>query len=213
MQDQPAEPMQPARRERPSTHAEIQEFRRESLILATIEVLARHGIENATVSAICSAAGASRGLINHYYDSKEALFVDTYQYLHDTLLGATREAARATSGRPYDQLLAIIRAAFDPTKIGIPMRSAYLVFWTASLTNPRYREMNRKQHFDLHQNLTRLFRKAAVERNLELDAAQAATGLLGLVDGLWLEMSIAMTDLDTEAALAVSVDYIEKQLC
>ena len=198
--------------QRPSTQPEIHEFRREGLIRSTIETLAKRGIENTTIALICENAGVSRGLAGHYFKSKEDLLVQTYESLHQTLKNATSEAARQYTGNPREQLFAIVRTVNDPRVIDSAMRTAYLVFWIAALTNERYREMNRAQHQEIHQNLVRLFERAAAHSGIEIDAVSAATGLLALLDGLWLETSVSMTKFDMDELNRQTIDFIERHL-
>ena len=111
---------------RPRTHREIQAFRRNSLIWAAVEVIAKHGIENASVAQICDAAGVSRGLINHYFLSKDDLLIKAIEALHQRIMEVTRAAASAHAGEPQAQLEAVVRAAHDPRAIDRFARSAYL---------------------------------------------------------------------------------------
>lgn len=198
--------------ERPRTHPEINEFRRTGLIRATIECLAEYGIERSTVAVICDRAGASRGLIAHYFDSKEDLLVETYESLYRQVLDVTGRAARDRKGDAYEQLKAIARDTHDPNIVDLEMRRAYLVFWTASLTNERFSAMNRKQYQKHRNTFARLFARAAAERQVELDEEAAASGLLALVDGLWLETSINMSDVGHAGAAAACLQYVDRLL-
>jgi len=198
--------------QRPRTQPEIHEFRREGLIRSTIETLAKFGIENTTIALICENAGVSRGLAGHYFKSKEDLLVQAYESLHRVLTNVTADAARAHTGNPREQLVAIVRTVNDPQVIDTAMRSAYLVFWIAALTNERYRDMNRAQHQELHQNLVRLFERASQRAGITIDAASSATGLLALLDGLWLETSVSMTEFDVEELNRQTIDYIDRHL-
>lgn len=198
--------------QRPRTQPEIHEFRREGLIRSTIETLAKCGIENTTIALICENAGVSRGLAGHYFKSKEDLLVQAYESLHRVLTDVTANAARAHAGNPRDQLVAIVRTVNDPQIIDTAMRSAYLVFWIAALTNERYRDMNRTQHQELHRNLSRLFERASKWAGTTIDADSSATGLLALLDGLWLETSVSMTEFDEEKLNRQTIDYIDRHL-
>lgn len=84
---------------RPKTHPEINKFRRDSLVAATLRVVATEGIENTTIAKICEAAGVSRGLANHYFQSKEELLLIAFQKLLDDLGETTRRASRSRRAR------------------------------------------------------------------------------------------------------------------
>jgi len=55
----------------PKYRRELPDVRRGMLIAAAMECLARDGIQGFTIDRTCKQAGVSRGLINHYFDSKD----------------------------------------------------------------------------------------------------------------------------------------------
>ena len=56
------------------------EIRRQDLILATLNSIVKHGYLNSTINTISEESGFSRGLINHYFDSKEDLLTAAHRY-------------------------------------------------------------------------------------------------------------------------------------
>ena len=52
------------------THSETRLFRQKALLKAALVTVAKFDIEGATVARICAEAGASRGLITHYFANK-----------------------------------------------------------------------------------------------------------------------------------------------
>ncbi|MGB5705673.1 MAG: TetR family transcriptional regulator, partial [Arenicellales bacterium] len=79
------------------SQAENREYRRASLLQAAIITVARYDIEGATVERICNEAGASRGLIAHYFDSKESLLLAALENWFNTALGIKTHIAQDTS--------------------------------------------------------------------------------------------------------------------
>ena len=80
------------------------EVRRAEIAEALWRVVAREGIEAATIRAVAAEAGWSRGIVEHYFDSKDALVLYACELAlertlalvkqrHETLVG--REALRA----------------------------------------------------------------------------------------------------------------------
>jgi AcrR family transcriptional regulator len=59
----------PARR----SHAERSQATQQDLIAATIQVVAEHGLENASAFAIAKAAGVTQGALQHHFGTKKAL--------------------------------------------------------------------------------------------------------------------------------------------
>ena len=93
---------------------EGEERRRQALIAATLDLIARGGAQAATVRAIAERAGVTPGLIRHYFDGKEVLILAAYRALMDRL---TADAAAVLAGAPDDpraRLAAFVRAAVTP---------------------------------------------------------------------------------------------------
>ncbi|MFJ6773151.1 TetR/AcrR family transcriptional regulator, partial [Kitasatospora sp. NPDC091257] len=84
----------------------MREASRERIVTAAIDVLARKGFHQATVSDITEQAGVSRGLISYYFPTKHALadeLLDRYLEGIDQLLDV--------EGTPDERLSAIIDRA------------------------------------------------------------------------------------------------------
>ncbi|MFI2608864.1 TetR/AcrR family transcriptional regulator [Kitasatospora sp. NPDC018619] len=90
----------------PHVNARLREASRERIVGAAIDVLARKGFHQATVSDITAQAGVSRGLISYYFPTKQALA--------DELLNRYLEGVHQlldVEGTPDEQLSAIIDRA------------------------------------------------------------------------------------------------------
>src|SRR5919109_4630275 len=59
------------------------EARRQQLIEATIDSLAKRGYSETTMADVADGAGLSRGIVNFHFESKEKLLVATLQYMAD----------------------------------------------------------------------------------------------------------------------------------
>jgi AcrR family transcriptional regulator len=75
------------------------EARRAELAEALWRVLARDGIEGATVRAVTAEAGWSRGIIEHYFTSKEEMLRCACQLGSERVLAQVEERHRTLSGR------------------------------------------------------------------------------------------------------------------
>ena len=197
--------------DRPKTHPEINKFRRDSLIAATLRVVAEEGIESTTLAKICEAAGVSRGLANHYFQSKEELLLIAFQKLLDDLGEVTRRASREQEN-PTRKLFAIINAIFKSEFFNSTARAAYLCFWTASLSNQQFARINRANYARYHSSIARLFEKAAKQRDVDVNANRAAIGLVGMIDGLWVDLSIGVDNFTPDDAVVACRDYVVHKL-
>src|SRR5690606_7953673 len=59
---------------------QTREIRKEELILAALRSIDKHGYVNTTINTISKESGLSRGLINHYFESKDDLIISAHKY-------------------------------------------------------------------------------------------------------------------------------------
>ncbi len=195
-------------RERPETQPEINRFRRETLIDATIQIVAKHGIENATFAKICEAAGVSRGLPGHYFRDKDDLICQAYQHLLDIHVAHTAAAMQAAKGRSSERLKAFVQSCLPSDGNTRHYRTAYLAFWTLSMANKKMVKITSDSYRVLYESVTEAFHDAAEEAGVELDPREEAVALIGMIDGLWLDISIGASGITQKSA----VDTISRQI-
>ncbi|MDA1070378.1 MAG: transcriptional regulator BetI [Proteobacteria bacterium] len=199
-------------RGRPGTQPEINEFRRQRLMEATIALLAEKGVAGATVRAITTAAGTSHGLIGHYYASKDELLVAALDHLFTAVAAEiARQVARAGE-EPLARLKAVPRAMFSPQVFTETSSSAFLALWHEIRFNEVVREANRQLYVGYRNRSLAQFRAAAEKLGIAIDAEGAATGLIALIDGLWLELAIGAGSTTRQKAVVICHDYIDHQL-
>ena len=204
--------MKPEKLERPKTQPEINKFRRETLMAATLRVVAEQGIENTTIVKICAPANVSRGLANHYFASKDDLLVQAYQGLLDQVFEVTAKAAARHRDKPQEQIKAMIEAVFSKALFSEVSRAAYLCFWTASLSNKQLLEINRDVYDKEVRAMEKLFRRAADERGKKIEARQTALSLISMMDGFWLSMSINADSVTAKQAVGMCCNFVDMAL-
>jgi AcrR family transcriptional regulator len=197
-------------RERPETQPEINKFRRETLIEAIIQMVAKHGIENTTFVKISEAAGVSRGLPGHYFRDKDDLLCQAYQHLLDLHVAHTTGAAHAVKGSAADGLKAFARACLPSDGSTRHYRTAYLAFWTLSMGNKKMVKITSDSYRVLYESVAALFRDAAGENGVKLDPHEETVALVGMIDGLWLDISIGASGITPKDAVGTISKHIDR---
>ncbi|MEQ8442341.1 MAG: TetR family transcriptional regulator C-terminal domain-containing protein [Alphaproteobacteria bacterium] len=198
--------------ERPRTHPEINEYRRKTLIEGTIRSLAEHGVAGTTVRSICLEANSSRGLMNHYFESKEHLLEIAFRHLYQSVAAQVAKKQRLSGPDPVEQLRALPKAIFSP-KVNTPeTRNAFLAFWHEIRFNPLVRKANQQAYRAYLEKTQRLFSEAADQQGVQIDARQAAMGLITMIDGYWLSLSVYDHLSSRDAAIQCCLNYIDMQL-
>ncbi|WP_254716361.1 TetR/AcrR family transcriptional regulator [Actinomadura sp. WMMB 499] len=80
----------------------------EAIIMAAVDVMARHGYHGTSVRDLAEAAGVSPGLIYHYFGSKHDLLLTILDRGMDRLVESTEEALFHAGDDPADRLCAIV---------------------------------------------------------------------------------------------------------
>src|SRR5438270_261736 len=75
-----------------------------SAVAAAGRLIARHGLEAATVRGIAAEAGCSSGVIDHYFDDKDDLLLQALAASHQRISGRFARVTRGLRG------LAAVRA-------------------------------------------------------------------------------------------------------
>ena len=120
----------PARR----TQAQRRSESEEALLDAAAEVIAERGIERASLASIGERAGASRGLANHHFGSKDTLIARLASRAQDRIearqLAAVRRQRPTSARRSELSLLRlIVDAYFELFEHPTAEQRALLVMW------------------------------------------------------------------------------------
>ena len=200
---------------RRSFHHESVEVRRQDLIAATLDAIAESGLRGATVREIGDRAGVTPGLIRHYFTSKELLFQAAYRAVMNTMFETASTAADEDASDAVNQLRTFVLANFKPPIIDPRNLSLWATFISQITVDEALAAIHREGYLAFRDRL-----EAYIAAALEQDGRGLAPGELrylaiainGLMDGLWLEGSMA-ADMFGEGELAhVALSSVERLL-
>ena len=181
-------------------------IRREAIVKATIQEVARAGSLEVTVAQIAGRAGVSSALAHHYFGSKEAIFVAAMRHVL-IVFGAEVRGALATAESPRDRVEAIVRASFSASSFRRESVAAWLNFYVLAQTMPEARRLLSLYHRRMRSNLLHDLRPLVGER-----AGAVAEGLGALIDGVYLRQALAGKAPDRKAATALVLDYVAREV-
>ncbi|MFT3988838.1 TetR/AcrR family transcriptional regulator [Aestuariivirga sp.] len=177
----------------PPSRKASREHRRQQMIEATIETLARKGFSQTTMTDVAAIAGVSHGLVNFHFQTKEKLLTDTLLYLSDEYTANWREALEKAPESPAERINALILADFND-RICTPDRlSAWCAYWGESQSRPLYQQNCAANDDAYAEMLEGLCRKLAEEGGYAVNAARAARIIRVVTEGTWLDM-MSMVD-------------------
>ncbi len=181
----------------------MREIRQTQLINATLTVIDRVGLADASLALIAKQAGVSTGIVSHYFGDKNGLLdACMRQILLDLYQRLQFHRERATDS-PQMKIRAIIDANFDTADTSVPVLKTWLVFWAESLHHDNLLRLQRINDRRLYSNLTAQLRRVLPETQ----AKAAGSALAALIDGLWLRLTLSPQPLEQGLEHARSVCY------
>ena len=189
--------------------AENRVFRRKSLLQAAIITVAKFDIAGATVDRICAQAGGSRGLIAHYFDSKEELLLAALTDWFDLALGIKKDISVDRTLSAEGKIRKIAYSSFSIPSYSWEAAAAWQAFTNASRHNKVYAKPIRDASRYSNAIVEPLFEQAARDHDIRIDARMAAVGLYILDDGLWNSLATGKDSLTIKQAKAYCDFYIE----
>ena len=191
------------------SQAENRKYRRNSLLRAAIVAVAKYDIAGATVERICTQAGASRGLIAHYFESKEDLLLSALTHWFDLSLSTKEKISQNPELTAEQKIREIAYASFDPPSYSWENAAAWQAFTNASRYDAAYAEPIRNASRSSNAIVAPLFAQAAEDLGITIDAMKSAVGLYILDDGLWNSLATGKDDLTVDQAKACCDIYID----
>jgi len=170
------------------------EARRRDLVEATLEAIATSGLQGATVREIAMLAGVTPGMIRHYFTSKERMVHEAYREIMETMLKNAIAAADNSGTEPRDCLRAYLLACFRPPIIDPRNLTLWATFISQLSMDAELAAIHRETYLTSRDKLQEYIVGTLQSDGREVTPAEArrlSIAVNGLIDGLWLEGSMA----------------------
>ncbi len=188
----------------------IKVLRREQLIEATIDTIAKRGFRKTTLSHVARKAKMSQGIVNFYFQTKETLLLETLKFLAEEYEAIWKRAVARTGADPVAALNAMIEADFGPEVCNRKKVAVWVAFWGEACWQPQYRKLC-SQLSEAYFNQARDLCARIIERGDygDYDVDAIAHGLNSMINGLWLDLMIDPKRFDREIAKRACRNYLE----
>lgn len=175
-------------------HRAAEGERRQDLIRATLDCIAESGLQGATVRQIAARAGVTGGLIRHYFSGKDEMVEAAYGEIMSTMTEAARNATEAGGRDARTRLRTFVIANLSPPVTDPRTLSLWAAFISHVRVDPAFARIHRENYLAFLTMLETLLADFLTENGCPADARQCrdyAIAINGLIDGLWLEGSLA----------------------
>jgi TetR/AcrR family transcriptional repressor of bet genes len=183
------------------------DIRRKELRQAAFEVLQREGMAGATLEKVATHAGASKGIVLHYFRNKQELFEQAMREANASLRDAVAERLRRAT-TPRERLVAIIEGNFEERFFQPSIAHAWLSLCAEVPREPQLARIQAVIHSRMHSNLL----SALVPMLGEQEGRCMALQVSSLIDGLWLRLGLQSGGLSRTEALELIHDFIDRRL-
>ncbi len=166
------------------------ETRRQQLIEATIDSLARRGYADTTLADVADGAGLSRGIVNFHFESKENLLVATLQFMAEEYSDHWNAALDKAGPSPAARLWALVHADFDRRICTRRKLAAWCAFWGEAKSRPTYQALCGARDATYQETVIALCAALKAEAGYGYAPEPMALSICTLLEGLWLRLTM-----------------------
>lgn len=186
--------------------------RRQQLIEATIQCIARKGMSSTTMADVTQQAGLSLGIVNLHFVSKEKLLIETLQHVADEYQQGLEKIYRDKTLSAPEKIKAQADYDFSKKIIKRDKLAVWFAFWGEAKARPTYSDICARYDALVASNLTTLFEQLKSSGNYaDINASRVSIGYTALTDGLWLDLLISPRKLSVAEAREVVDDFLASQ--
>ena len=192
--------IRPRRKDPPRSRAATKQLRRQQLIDSTIESIAKRGFAETTLAKVADGAGLSRGIVNFHFRSKDALLVETLQYLTEDYRAAWTGALEKAGPTVADRLWAMVDIDFDPSICSRKKIAVWYAFWGEAKSRPTYLKVCDAADAEYNRVMRGLCGEIVAEGGYAgIEPELIADGLDAMLNGMWLSLLLDPRGFDREA--------------
>lgn len=197
----------------PDSRTLAKQRRREQLIKATINCVAKRGFSATTMADITKEAGLSLGIVNLHFKSKEKLLQETLKYLSEEYRNQLEKTLEKAGPEPADKLTALVNLDFSAAICDRKKLAVWFAFWGETRSRPIY--MKTCAEYDRYyvQVVAELFAEILRDDNKQRhNPVTLARTLDAIIDGLWLDMLLTPKELDRKQARDLVMNFLHTVL-
>lgn len=191
------------------SRAEAKAERRQQLIAATIDSIARFGLSGTTIARVTEIAGVSIGLANFHFETKELLFEAVLTSLADEQRRLWQNRNTDAALTTAERMVAIVDARFHARICDRKKLAIWFAFYGDASARAIYRRLMSDVDDERLFAIEALFGDIIAEGGYTgVVATDAALTYEALSDGLWLNMLLYPEDFRRLACRAKALNAL-----
>ena len=187
--------------------------RREEIVQATIRCLARDGYTRFTMKTLAREANLSQGILHYYFNDKAAILVAALGAVTAELERRITQAQQAYTKDAAQRLQAVIHACLETAMECPEVWQVYMQLWSEMRHNEQLLAINAALYTQMRRQVATLLtlglRQGAFR---SVDVTQAAAVIVGLIDGMALQIMFDPQALPLTTAVQCCYEVVERYL-
>jgi AcrR family transcriptional regulator len=164
------------------------EVRRDEILRATCDEVAKRGFAHTRAADVAAALGVSTGLIFYHFDSKDSLLSAAFAYAAERDLERLDAAATGTGSAL--RRLARILTMYGPEGVGAGW-ALWIDAWAAALRSPEMAEVSRQLDVRWKDTVAEVVQQGVASGEMTCaDPSGAAWRITALLDGLAVQATV-----------------------
>jgi TetR/AcrR family transcriptional repressor of bet genes len=166
--------------------------RRQDIIAAAIDSIARVGFAETTLATVAREAGMSQANLLFHFKSKDALLTETLRHVSAEFAATWKTALEKAGPDPLERLLALVAASFSARVCNRKSIAVWHAFYGEAKSRPQYLKICGANDHERYTATTAACRDLLAADARPADcAADMALMIEGLIDGLWVDILIS----------------------
>lgn len=189
---------------RPSVEVE----RREQILRAACEVIAEVGLRSMRISDVARRAGTSSGTVHYYFASKREVVHAAFEYNFQRSIDRRRPIFEGEDD-PRARLLAFVRSYLPVGEETVRAWRVWMELWSEALREPELQDLNERVYGEWRRFVAAVIRDGQTLGLLrEGDAVEYANRLIGMIDGLAIQVLVGSRSMTVERMSAVCEGFL-----
>jgi TetR/AcrR family fatty acid metabolism transcriptional regulator len=187
----------------------IEEHRRRQIIDTAIRIIARDGLNQASLANIAQEAGISKGVISYYFNSKDDLIDQIVISIMEEMKDYIRERVERLDPAP-EKLRRYVSSFFEFAQSNSEKYSAFIELWTTISTKDMVNPFGSLSYEQCRAYIGKILNDGKKSGEFgSVDIKLTATVLQGLVDGVIIQWLLDPELVDLEACQAKVLELID----
>jgi AcrR family transcriptional regulator len=166
----------------------VEAERREQLLAAACDVVSEIGFKSLRVADVARRVNMSSGTVHYYFDTKRDLMNAAFEYNFERSLQRRRPLLESHSD-PRERLRAFVDSYLPVDAETIKAWHVWAELWVEALHEPDLQDLNERVYGEWRRIVASIIRDGQSAGQFRVgDAVLLANGLIGLIDGLALQV-------------------------